>query len=143
MKVDALPKPTAVIPHRKPFLYVDEITYCDQTSVVGRYRFGDEPFFEGHFPGNPVVPGVILVEGLAQTLAYLAIREVGGDTVLLTGIDGCKIRRPVLPGDEVTYRVEVLKHKLKMVVAKGVVEVAGETSVTVTLKGYSRSSATT
>ena len=65
---------------------------------------------------------------------------MGGDTVLLTGIDACKIRRPVRPGDEVTYRIEVLKHRLKMVVAKGVVEVGGETSLTATFKGYITSS---
>ena len=129
------PRPEEVLPHRDPFLFIEEVQACTDTSATATYQFSDEHFFAGHFPGRPVVPGVILIEGLAQTLAYLALRLVGGGTVFLTGVDACKIRRMVRPGDRVTYRIEVLRTKLKMVVARGTVSVVGEKVLHAELRG--------
>lgn len=132
-----LPAPEDVLPHRPPFLFLDRVVAHDETRVVGERTFpADEPFFGGHFPGNPIVPGVILIEGLAQTLAWLALTRTAGGTVLLTGVDGCKIRRPVRPGETVTYRVAVTRSRRNMVIAEGFVHVGDERVLAATLKGF-------
>ena len=134
---EPLPRPEAVLPHRPPFLYVDRVLECAAGRAVAERAFPpDEPFFAGHFPGHPVVPGVILIEGLAQTLAYLALREHPGRRVLLTGIDACRIRRPVRPGETVTYTVEVDRVRMNLVAAKGSVTVGGERVATAQLRGF-------
>ena len=131
-----LPAVTDVIPHRSPFLFVSAISECDTESATGHHTFKDEDFFAGHFPEMPIVPGVILIEGLAQTLAYLALRQVPEGIVMLTGVDGCKVRASVKPGDRVTYQVHVQRAKLRMVIAKGVVKVGDTHILSATLKGY-------
>ena len=82
-----------------------------------------------------MVPGVILIEGLAQTLGYLALRLAGPGLVFLTGVDRCKIRRPVLPGEHVRYEVEIKRTRLKMVVAEGSVYVGDELALKTELRG--------
>ncbi|MCA9540114.1 MAG: beta-hydroxyacyl-ACP dehydratase [Myxococcales bacterium] len=132
-----LPAPEAVLPHRAPFLFVDRVLRCTADEAVAERCFpASEPFFAGHFPGQPLVPGVILIEGLAQTLAYLALRQVGGGTVLLTGVEGCRIRRPVRPDETVTYAIKVDKSRMGMVVATGAVTVGDDRVLTATLKGF-------
>lgn len=129
--------PIEVLPHRPPFLFLDRIVEHDDTRAVGERTFpADEPFFAGHFPGDPIVPGVILIEGLAQTLAWLALTRTGGGTVLLTGVDGCRIRRPVRPGETVTYTVRIERSRRNMVIAEGEVDVAGARVLSATLKGF-------
>jgi len=132
-----LPPPTDVLPHRDPFLFVDRCLECTDDRAVAEYHFsGEEYFFAGHFPGNPVVPGVLLIEGLAQTLAYLALHQGEGEMVLLTGVDANKIRRPVRPGETVRYTVQITRRRLRLVVAEGTVEVGDELVVRARLKGY-------
>ena len=131
------PLPTDVLPHRPPFLFLDRCLECEDLFAVGERTFReDESFFAGHFPGQPIVPGVILIEGLAQTLAYLALTRVEDKNVLLTGVDRCRIRRAVLPGETVTYRIDVEKHRTRVVVAKGTVHVDGQLALSARLMGF-------
>ena len=109
----SLPSVIEVIPHRAPFLFLSSVSECTELSAVGHHRFENEAFFAGHFPELPIVPGVILIEGLAQTLAYLALRQVPEGLVMLTGVDKCKVRASVHQGDEVTYRVQSLLGTVK------------------------------
>jgi beta-hydroxyacyl-ACP dehydratase FabZ len=103
-----------IIPHRYPFLLVDKIIECDDDSnIVGiKSVTMNEPFFQGHFPEFPVMPGVLIVEAMAQVACILAMRVLkkeGSASVFFTGIDGVKFRKPVVPGD--VLRLELTKTK--------------------------------
>ena len=100
-----------IIPHREPMLLVDEVELAEGMSI-GRYTVrGDEYFLQGHFPGNPVVPGVILCEMMAQS-ACLLIEEKGGTfTPYFTGMKNIKFKNKVLPGDTVVFKSEKTVHK--------------------------------
>jgi len=103
-----------IIPHRYPFLLVDKIIECDDDSqIVGiKSVTMNEPFFQGHFPDFPVMPGVLIVEAMAQVACILAMRVLkkeGHSSVFFTGIDGVKFRKPVVPGD--VLRLELTKTK--------------------------------
>ena len=103
-----------IIPHRYPFLLVDKIIECDDDSqIVGIKSVTiNEPFFQGHFPEFPVMPGVLIVEAMAQVACILAMRVLkkeGHSSVFFTGIDGVKFRKPVVPGD--VLRLELTKTK--------------------------------
>jgi 3-hydroxyacyl-[acyl-carrier-protein] dehydratase len=101
----------SIIPHRDPFLFLDEVTELEPGKrVVARRRVRpDEWFFRGHFPERPVMPGVIMVEALAQAgaVAVLSLEENRGKLALFGGIDGVRFKRIVEPGDELTLRCEV------------------------------------
>lgn len=104
----------AILPHRYPFLLVDRIVAMEEgRKVVGIKNVTfNEPFFQGHFPGNPVMPGVLIVEAMAQVGAVLLLRGVPDrerKLVYFAGIDRARFRRPVVPGDQVRFEVQVLK----------------------------------
>ena len=105
----------ARIPHRYPFLLVDRAEeYRPHQSIVGiKCVTVNEPFFQGHFPGYPVMPGVLIVEAIAQTGAILMSKsldvDVRGKTILFMSLDNCRFRAPVRPGDVVRMPVEVLR----------------------------------
>jgi len=101
----------SIIPHRDPFLFLDEVVELEPgRRVVAKKRVRpDEWFFPGHFPGRPIMPGVIMVEALAQAgaVAVLSLEENRGKLVLFAGIDDVRFKRIVEPGDELTLSCEV------------------------------------
>ncbi len=101
-----------ILPHRYPFLFVDRILDLEpDRRVVGvKNVTGNEPFFAGHFPGRPVMPGVLIVEALAQTAGVL-MGDESGLIPMFMGIDKTRFRRPVTPGDQLRLEVEVLRRR--------------------------------
>ena len=110
-----------IIPHRWPFLLVDRILEMEPgVRAVGLKNFSiNETFFQGHFPGKPVVPGVLLIEALAQVgaVAILSLPENKGKVPFFAGVDGVRFRKPVVPGDSV--RLEVTLTKARSNIGKG------------------------
>ena len=110
----------AILPHRYPFLLVDRIVEMDAERVVGiKNVTHNEPFFQGHFPDFPVMPGVLIVEAMAQTAGVLVLKTIpdrDSKLVLLVAIENARFRRPVVPGD--TLRMEMAVVKRKASVAK-------------------------
>lgn len=100
-----------ILPHRYPMLLVDRIVECDdETRIVGiKNVSANEPFFQGHFPGAPVMPGVLQLEAMAQTGGVLLLRKLGrGGTPYFMSIDKAKFRKVVKPGDQLRIEVEIL-----------------------------------
>ena len=113
-KVAELGRVLGLLPHRYPFLLVDRILALEKGRVetIKNVTF-NEPYFAGHFPEHPVMPGVLIVEALAQSAAILALSEVGGDPsrlFMLTGLDKVRFRRRVIPGDQLHMEVRLLKY---------------------------------
>ena len=105
-----------IIPHRYPFLLVDRIIECDFDSrIVGiKNVTSDEPFFQGHFPEFPVMPGVLVIEAMAQTACILGLKILkleGQGSVFFTGIDQAKFRKPVVPGDQLRMELTKIKQR--------------------------------
>ena len=105
-----------IIPHRYPFLLVDKVIECDMDSrIVGiKNVTANEPFFQGHFPEFPIMPGVLIIEALAQVACILGIKILDkevGPVVFFTGIDKAKFRRPVVPGDQLRLELTKIKQK--------------------------------
>ena len=96
----------SILPHRYPFLLVDRVLECVPGSHIKAYKNVtiNEPFFQGHFPGAPIMPGVLILEALAQTGALLAV----------SGLDGVKFRRQVVPGDRLELHCDNIRMKLKL-----------------------------
>ena len=106
----------ALLPHRYPFLLVDRVKDFESHKRIVAIKnvTVNEPFFPGHFPGRPVMPGVLLIEAMAQAGGVLVFKSGGtvGKTVMyLTGIDEAKFRKPVVPGDQLRLEIEVLKKR--------------------------------
>lgn len=110
-----------ILPHRHPFLLVDRITDLVESKFVRGYKnvtIG-EPVFEGHFPGHPIYPGVMIIEGMAQAGGILAFKSMDDEgqedtkdkVVYFMSIDKAKFRSPVKPGDKLVYELNVIKHK--------------------------------
>jgi 3-hydroxyacyl-[acyl-carrier-protein] dehydratase len=111
----------AIIPHRHPFLLVDEITeLVPGERVRGRYSVrGDEDFLQGHFPGRPIMPGVLMVEALAQAgcVGVLSHDDFAGKLAVFAGLEGVRFRRLVTPGD--TLDLELVVDKLRRALGRG------------------------
>ncbi len=120
-----------VLPHRYPFLLIDRVLECHRgTRIVALKNVSiNEPFFMGHFPGDPVMPGVLICEALAQAGALLAFRSEGGPPagarLLLTGLGNTRFRRPVVPGDQLQLVVESLRRRGRTWKMRGVARVDG------------------
>ena len=107
----------AILPHRYPFLLIDRIIEIEPLKRIVAIKNVtiNEHFFQGHFPGSPVLPGVIIIEAMAQAGALLLFREVPdreNKLLYFTRIDEAKFRKPVVPGDQLRIEVEVLKYKM-------------------------------
>lgn len=122
-----------IIPHRYPFLLVDKIVEKEEGKrIVGIKNVTiNEEFFQGHFPGHPIMPGVLMIEGMAQTLGVLMMTP--GAVPYFMSIENAKFRKPVRPGDQLRYEIEVLKVKGKVIKAAGKATVDGVTVVEATL----------
>ncbi|WP_439649650.1 3-hydroxyacyl-ACP dehydratase FabZ [Gracilibacillus salinarum] len=117
------------IPHRYPFLLVDQITEQNDTKITGKKNVTiNEPFFQGHFPDYPVMPGVLIVEALAQVgaVAILSKEENKGKIGFLAGIDKCRFKRQVKPGDQLQLEVEIIRIKGPIGKGKAVAKVGDD-----------------
>ncbi len=119
-----------IMPHRYPFLLVDRIESLKEgEEIVGIKNVTiNEPFFVGHFPGNPIMPGVLIVEAMAQVGGVLAFRssanELAGSLVYFMGIDKVRFRKPVVPGDQLRLRLTMIRQKQKVFKMRGEAYVA-------------------
>ena len=127
-----------ILPHRYPFLFVDRILEVDPGKrIVGVKNVTvNEPFFQGHFPGKPVMPGVLIIEAMAQVGGVLLLSEIEDRSeklVYFMGIDDARFRRPIVPGDQIRFELEVLKRRSSTCKLKGVAlvddQVAAEATV--------------
>jgi len=119
------------IPHRYPFMLVDRVLELEpgQRVVAIKNVTFNEPFFQGHFPGAPVMPGVLIIEAMAQAGAVLLLHDMADRNeklVYFTGIDKARFRRPVGPGDQLRFTLEVLKLRRSTCKMRGLAEVDGK-----------------
>ena len=119
-----------IIPHRQPMLLIDTVEEMEVgvRAVAKKCVSYNEPFFAGHFPGEPVMPGVLIVEALAQTgaVAILSKEENKGKTAYFAGINSAKFKKKVLPGDVLTLETEIIKEKGPIGVGSGKAYVDGK-----------------
>lgn len=122
-----------VLPHRYPFLLVDKILEIETgKKAVGLKNVTiNEPFFQGHFPGTPIMPGVLIVEAMAQVggIAILSMEEYKGKLAVLTGIEKMKFRKQVVPGDTLIMEAELIAFKMGIGKAKVCAKVEGKIAV--------------
>ena len=118
----------SILPHRFPFLLIDRVEELSIGESIKAYKnvTYNEQIFQGHFPGHPIYPGVMIIEGLAQAGGVLAFKSMEKDGVDLSdkvvyfmSIDNAKFRNPVRPGDKLKYRISVIKHRGRIWVLKG------------------------
>jgi UDP-3-O-[3-hydroxymyristoyl] N-acetylglucosamine deacetylase/3-hydroxyacyl-[acyl-carrier-protein] dehydratase len=117
-----------ILPHRYPFLLVDKIIELEPNKrVVGIKNVTiNEPFFQGHFPGHPIMPGVLVLEAMAQVggTTFLCDKNNSGKILYLAGVDNARFRRPIVPGDQIRFEVEVLfvRSKIGKIAGKAIVD---------------------
>jgi 3-hydroxyacyl-[acyl-carrier-protein] dehydratase len=118
-----------ILPHRYPFLLVDRIIEMDDVHIVGiKNVTANEPFFQGHFPDFPVMPGVLIVEAMAQTAGVQVLSSIpdrDNKLVFLVSVDGARFRRPVVPGDQLRIEMKVTRRKGTVAKMAGRVTVDG------------------
>src|ERR1039457_3450317 len=118
-----------ILPHRYPFLLVDHIVELDAERIVGiKNVTGNEPFFQGHFPEFPVMPGVLIVEAMAQTAGVLVLQNMPdrhNKLVVLVPVENPVFRKPVVPGDTLRMEMKVIKRKASVAKMAGVATVDG------------------
>lgn len=120
------------LPHRYPFLLVDRILEFEENKrIVGLKNVTiNEPFFQGHFPGHPIMPGVLILEAMAQTGAVLALKsgtwDIQSKVIYFMSIDKAKFRKPVVPGDQLRFELEVIKQRGNITSLKAVAKVDGK-----------------
>lgn len=129
-----------ILPHRYPFLLIDRIVDVTKRAPEAKNNVGlkikaiknvtmNEPYFQGHFPGNPIMPGVMIIEAMAQAAALLAYfpKPDGSQwTFYIVGVDKAKFRRPITPGDQITFELTLLKDRGTLFVFHGEARVDGE-----------------
>jgi beta-hydroxyacyl-ACP dehydratase FabZ len=120
-----------LLPHRYPFLLVDRVLEVQGTQkIVGLKNVTfNEPFFQGHFPGHPVMPGVLIIEAMAQTGGLLLMEQIpdrASKVVYFMALDNVKFRKPVVPGDQLRMEVEMLQFRGKVARMKGTALVDGK-----------------
>ena len=120
------------LPHRYPFLLVDrilELVPGERVAGIKNVTI-NEPFFQGHFPGKPIMPGVLIVEGMGQAgglLAFESFPEVPHGTVIyFMGMDKVRFRKPVIPGDQILYELQIMRIKMKVLKMSGMATVNGD-----------------
>lgn len=118
-----------ILPHRYPFLFVDKIIESSEKRIVGIKNVTiDEPFFQGHFPGHPIMPGVLIIEAMAQVagVGALNVKDNIGKLAYFLSINNAKFRKPVLPGDTLRIEVDLLKRKLSVLQVHAAAKVDGQ-----------------
>jgi 3-hydroxyacyl-[acyl-carrier-protein] dehydratase len=121
------PEIEGILPHRPPFLFVDEVVEISETKIIAKkYVRDDEYFFKGHFPNEPIMPGVLIVEALAQTGGVMILQKRRGVIPLFLGIDKARFKKIVRPGDTLVMEVELLRDRGDIVKLSGIARVGDE-----------------
>ena len=125
-----VPEIQSILPHRYPFLLIDRVTEVEPGVMARGIKNVtiNEPFFQGHFPGHPIMPGVLIIEAMAQIGGILAFKsdKMEDKLVYFMGIDKARFRKPVIPGDTLVFTLQVTKHRGPIWAFKGEAEVEGK-----------------
>lgn len=115
-----------ILPHRYPFLLIDRILEIDNERATGvKNVTANEPFFQGHFPGRSVMPGVLIIEAMAQVAGLVALRRANraGGLAFLAGLENFRFREPVVPGDQLVVETKIIKERARLSIAEAVAKV--------------------